>query len=176
MKKLLLISTLSVSINAFATTAIPSGAAFDIGFSPNGSSLDMVIKSINSAHKYIHVAAYSFTSKPVSEALLNASKRGVIVSVVADAKSNSGKYTATTFLANHNIPVKLDSNYPIMHNKFIVVDGTTIETGSFNYSAAAANKNAENVLVLWNVPAIAATYENEWQRLWNESVPLKANF
>jgi phosphatidylserine/phosphatidylglycerophosphate/cardiolipin synthase-like enzyme len=34
-----------------------------------------------------------------------------------------------------------------MHDKFIVVDGETVEEGSFNDTAAAENKNAENVLV-----------------------------
>ena len=177
MKKLLLIVNL-IGIVTFANAATPinQGASFDIGFSPNQGSLPLVIKAINSAQKSIHVAAYSFTSKPIAEALLAASKRGVDVKVIADEKSNSGKYSATTYLANNNVPVKLDGNYPIFHHKFMVIDGVNLETGSFNYSAAAASKNAENVLVLWNVPAIAATYENQWNNLWNEAQPLKVNY
>jgi phosphatidylserine/phosphatidylglycerophosphate/cardiolipin synthase-like enzyme len=35
-----------------------------------------------------------------------------------------------------------------MHDKFIVIDGETVELGSFNYTAAAEKRNAENVLVL----------------------------
>jgi hypothetical protein len=30
-------------------------------------------------------------------------------------------------------------------------------------------RNAENVLVLWNVPKIAEVYAREWERLWGES-------
>ena len=176
MKRLILCGLLSISISAFASTNINNGASFDTGFSPNGGSLQLVIKGINSAKKSIHVAAYSFTSKPIAEALLNASKRGVEVKVVADEKSNSGKYSATTYLANNHIPIKLDGNYPIFHHKFMVIDGTTLETGSFNYSAAAANKNAENVLMLWNVPDIASAYDKTWQSLWNEAQPLAARY
>ena len=58
----------------------------------------------------------------------------------------------------------------------MVIDGTTLETGSFNYSAAAAKKNAENVLVLFNVPAITATYDKEWYKLWNEATPVLPNY
>jgi phosphatidylserine/phosphatidylglycerophosphate/cardiolipin synthase-like enzyme len=92
----------------------------------------------------------------------------VKVQVVADEKANRKKYTAVTFLANEGIPVRLNGNYAIHHNKFMIIDRTTVETGSFNYSAAAANRNAENVLVLWNVKPIAEKYLVEWLRLWEE--------
>lgn len=148
----------------------------DVAFSPNQGSLDLVLRSINSAQKSICMATYSFTSKPVAGALLAAQKRGVAIKIVSDAKANSDRYTATTFLANHGINVRLNGNYPIMHNKFIVIDNQTVETGSFNYSAAAANKNAENVLVLWNQPDIANKYNTECNRLYNEARPLVKNY
>ena len=173
--RFLLINILALTGAVNAATLVGSNASFDVGFSPNGSSLQLVLKSINSAKKSIHVAAYSFTSKPIAEALLNASKRGVEVKVLADEKSNSGKYSATTYLANNKIQVKLDGNYPIFHHKFMVIDGSTLETGSFNYSAAA-NKNAENILVLWNAPSVANSYEQEWQKLWNEGRLVKPTY
>ena len=175
MKKLILVLSLTSSL-AFAGTAINSGASFDVGFSPEGTGLNLVLQGINSAKKSIHVAAYSFTSKPIAEALLQASKRGVSVQVVADQKSNSGKYSAVTYLANSGVPVRMDGNYPIFHHKFMVIDGVTLETGSFNYSSAAAKSNAENVLLLTNVPAIASTYDKEWTKLWNEAKPLSAKY
>jgi phosphatidylserine/phosphatidylglycerophosphate/cardiolipin synthase-like enzyme len=55
----------------------------------------------------------------------------------------------------------------------MVIDGQHLETGSFNYSAAAANKNAENAVLLWNVKPLAERYTAEWQRLWEESADLK---
>ena len=45
-------------------------------------------------------------------------------------------------------------------------------TGSFNYTGAAAQRNAENVLVLHHAPVIAAQYESQWRRLWNEGAAL----
>ena len=174
--KITLISLSLACITAFASTPISQGASFDVGFSPNQGSLPLVIKGIDSAKKSIHVAAYSFTSKPIATALLNAVKRGVDVKVIADQKSNSGKYSAVTYLANNGVPVKLDGNYPIFHHKFMVIDGTTLETGSFNYSAAAADKNAENVLLLWNVPQITQIYDKEWQQLWNEAQSLPTKY
>jgi phosphatidylserine/phosphatidylglycerophosphate/cardiolipin synthase-like enzyme len=146
-----------------------SGSNVEIGFSPERTSLPLVLKTINSAKSSICVAAYSFTSKPISLALYNAAKRGVKVQVVADAKSNGGKYSATTFLANHGLDVRLNRKYAIMHNKFIIVDDKTVETGSFNYSAAAVKSNAENVIVIWDNPSVASRYKSECNRLLNEA-------
>jgi len=150
--------------------------AYELGFSPNGKSLQVILRGIVDAKESILVAAYSFTSKPVSEALLAAHKRGVKVAVVADQKGNSDKYTAVNFLANHNVPVRLNGRYAILHHKFMVIDGTAVQLGSFNYSSAAADKNAENVLLLKDVPGIASQYAAEWKRLWDEGVDVGANY
>ena len=149
--------------------------AVEAAFSPRGGSLALILRTIGEAKNTIRVAAYTFTSQPVAEALLAAHKRGVDVRLVADAKGNQ-RYTAARFLANAGIPVRLNGRYPIHHNKFMVIDGKILETGSFNYSAQAANKNAENVLVLRNAPQIAAQYEKEWQRLWDEAQALEAAY
>lgn len=169
--------SLFVAALSFATPQqIPPGATSEIGFSPDGQSLEVILKAIGEAKEEILVAAYSFTSKPISTALLAAHKRGVKVQVVADRKSNTGKYSATTFLANQGVPVRLNGNYAIFHHKFMVIDHLTLETGSFNYSAAADSKNAENVIVLRHVPEIATTYTTEWKRLWNESESLARKY
>ena len=64
--------------------------------------------------------------------------------------------------------MRINRRYAIMHNKFIVADGDTLETGSFNYTSSAAAKNAENVVVIRDA-ALAAIYSREWTRLWSES-------
>jgi phosphatidylserine/phosphatidylglycerophosphate/cardiolipin synthase-like enzyme len=74
-------------------------------------------------------------------------------------------------IAQAGIPVRIDYRYAIMHHKFVVVDGVTVETGSFNLTAAAESSNAENVLVLRDYPQVAGEYEAEWEKLWVESQP-----
>lgn len=153
-----------------------AGTHPEVAFSPYGEALHLILKGIAAAEKEILVAAYSFTSKPIAAALLAAHRRGVSVRVVVDAKSNTGRYTAATFLANHDVPVRGNGNYAIMHHKFMVIDGKHVQTGSFNYSAAATSRNAENVLMLWNMPELAGIYAREWQRLWDEGRPLEASY
>ena len=149
---------------------------FEVGFSPKGSSLDIILKGIRQAEKSILVAAYSFTSKPIAAALLEAHRRGVKVQVIADKNSNTGRYSAVTFLANQGVPVRLNGNYRIFHHKFMVFDGLHVETGSFNYSAAAVDKNAENVLMIYDNKYLADIYTRQWNLLWEESMEVKPNY
>jgi phosphatidylserine/phosphatidylglycerophosphate/cardiolipin synthase-like enzyme len=128
-----------------------------------------------SAFRHPGGTAYSFTSKPISLALLDAHKRGIDVRVVVDKLNATARYTLATFLANQGVPVRVDYRYAIMHDKFIVVDGQEVETGSFNYTAGAEDRNAENVLVLHD-PAMAQHYGREWERLWGESGEMKARY
>lgn len=151
-------------------------ATIETAFSPDMGATDLVVKVIGEAKKSIRVAAYSFTSKPIAQALMEAHKSGIDVQVVVDKSNARAKYTSATFLANVGIPTRIDYRYAIMHNKFMVIDGMNVETGSFNYTSAAEHKNAENVLVLRNDPAVAKQYMTEWDRLWDESEDIKPNY
>lgn len=153
------------------TRPIPLTGQVEIGFSPDGGAEALVIRAIGSAQQEILVAAYSFTSKPVAQALLTAHKRGVRIRAVLDKSQRSERYSAATFLANQGISVRIDEKHAIQHNKYLVIDGHSVELGSFNYSRAAAERNAENVMVIWNQPEVARRYRSDWERLWDKAVP-----
>ncbi|ALR07857.1 phospholipase D family protein (plasmid) [Xylella fastidiosa] len=175
--RLVAAATIAVTAtSAIAAQPLPAGATYDVGFSPaadSASAQDVVLRAIDSARSSIFVVAYSFTSKPIATALLAAHRRNVKVAVVADSGQNTKSYSAVWFLANQGVPVRLNDRYQATHHKFMVIDGLHVETGSFNYSSAAANRNAENALVLWNAKPLADRYGAEWARLWQESVALK---
>ncbi len=153
------------------TRPIPLTGQVEIGFSPDGGAEALVIRAIGSAQQEILVAAYSFTSKPIAQALLTAYKRGVQIRAVLDKSQRSERYSAATFLANQGISVRIDQKHAIQHNKYLVIDGHSVELGSFNYSRAAAERNAENVMVIWNQPEVARRYRSDWERLWDKAVP-----
>ena len=154
----------------FADTAVSSGATYDLGFSPGETSLSVVLKAINSSRTSLYMACYEFTSRDIAAAIEAAAHRGVKVRIVADFKASRQKYSQISILKAASIPIRLDKHYSIMHDKFIIIDRFSIETGSFNYSMAAIKHNAENALVLWHVPALAAKYTTEFDRLWAESL------
>ncbi|MCR3755244.1 MAG: Phospholipase D [Candidatus Westeberhardia cardiocondylae] len=146
-----------------------------IGFSPGNSAKNIILHAIENAKSSIDIAAYSFTSKPITLALINAQNKGIKIRIVADKKSNTNKYTAVTYLVNHKIPVKLNDKYSIMHNKFMIFDNNSVQTGSFNYTQNAISRNAENIIYVKNNIKIAKIYTNEFNRLWKESIKVYPN-
>jgi PLD-like domain/Metal binding domain of Ada len=103
--------------------------------------------------------AYAFTSAPIAKALVEAHKRGVKVLAVLDKSNETDKYSAATFLNNAGIQPLIDDKHAIAHAKVMVIDSATIITGSFNFTKAAEEKNAENLLVITDAPELVKTYE-----------------
>lgn len=152
------------------TDQAPAAPLIESAFSPDAGSETLVLKVIHTAHDSIRLAAYSFTSPAIVRALLNAKRRGVDVRVVVDDRGNRSKASvaALNLLVNAGIPTRTLSAYAIHHDKFIVSDGKHVQTGSFNYSKAAAKSNSENVLVIWHHPEIAAAYLQHWQNRYDQ--------
>lgn len=127
-------------------------------FSPDGGGTEAIVHAINSAQRRIWVQAYSFTSAPIAEALVAAHNRGVEVVAILDKSNQTDKYTAATFLTNAGIKTLIDDQHAIAHNKVMVIDDRTVITGSFNFTKAAEERNAENLLILNNELSLAGTY------------------
>jgi phosphatidylserine/phosphatidylglycerophosphate/cardiolipin synthase-like enzyme len=163
--------------NALAGTEIPAAGHIEVAFSPNEGSEDLIVKVIDSSRSEVRVLAYSFTSAPITQALLRAKKRGALVVLVVDQKSNvneekSGKaQAALSALANAGCEVRTISAYTIHHDKTIIIDKETVETGSYNFSQAAAHRNSENVIVNWNNPKLAHVYLEHFERNYKQSKP-----
>lgn len=117
-------------------------------FSPDGGCSDAIVRTIDGAEKTVKVQAYSFTSTPIAKALVDAAKRGVSVEAILDKSNKTDKYSSATFLKNSDITVLIDAKHKIAHNKIILVDDEIVITGSFNFSKAAEESNAENLLVI----------------------------
>lgn len=137
--------------------------SIQVYFSPKGGATEAVVRELNGARRAVRVQAYSFTSQPIAKALLEAKKRGVDVEVVVDKSQRSERYTEADFTANQGIPTFVDDGHAIAHNKIILIDGETILTGSFNFTKAAEERNAENLLVLKGFPALMRQYEQNYE-------------
>ncbi|NLP65523.1 phospholipase D family protein [Paraburkholderia sacchari] len=173
MKTLLLRIALAL---AMAAPVVPAFAAPDIqvGFSPGGSAESLVLHTLESARQSIRLIGYSFTSPEIVRALIAAKRRGVDVAVAVDYKSNleedrSGKgRAALAALVNAGIPTRVVRAFQICHSKFAVIDGQTVETGSYNYTTSAARYNAENAIVITGQLDIVRAYLNNWQYIYSK--------
>ena len=117
-----------------ATTTL---SAVTVCFTPGGNCTDAIVQALGDAKRTILVQAYSFTSAPIAKALLDAHKRGVQVQVILDKSQRTEKYSSADFLANQEVPTKIDAVHSISHNKVMIIDGDIVITGSFNFTKAA---------------------------------------
>jgi phosphatidylserine/phosphatidylglycerophosphate/cardiolipin synthase-like enzyme len=92
------------------------------------------------------------------------------VKAILDKSQWTERYSGATSLSNHQIPVLIDDKHAIAHNKVMVIDDNTVITGSFNFTKAAEEKNAENVIVLQDNPVLANVYAQNWRAHAEHSV------
>lgn len=174
MKKLFFIcAALFLSATTMAVPTQPSPETYIVStqvyFSPNGGAQDAVVKEINNAKKSIFVQAYSFTNQPIAKALVEAQKRGVSVYVILDKSNQTAKYSAADFTDHFGVDTYIDDKHAIAHNKIIIIDKETVITGSYNFTKAAENSNAENLLMIRSTQ-LADTYFGNWAEHQKHSV------
>ena len=165
-----LLTTLSAVILLFHLVTLSARSEIQVFFSPDGHCTDAITRTIKGARASILVQAYSFTSAPIAKELVDAHKRGVKVSVILDKSQRSEKYSSADFLKNNKVATYIDSKHAISHNKIMIVDQRTVITGSFNFTKAAEEKNAENLLLIEDL-GLALKYTANWQTHLKHSEP-----
>ena len=136
-------------------------------FSPRGGCTAAIVRNIDHAKKFVDVAIYSFTSRKIADALIRAYRRGVRIRVVADEGASRGRRCVVPLLEKFGIPVryKRGSGGGLMHNKYAVIDGKIVITGSFNWTKSAEYRNDENLVVIRSSD-LARVYEKNFKKLW----------
>jgi phosphatidylserine/phosphatidylglycerophosphate/cardiolipin synthase-like enzyme len=141
---------------------VSSPAGWQVYYSPHGGCTEAVVDALNQATNSVLVQAYSFTSAPIAKAIVDAHRRHVQVTVILDKSQRTEKYSSADFLRNSGVATFIDSAHAIAHNKVMVIDDGTVITGSFNFTKAAEENNAENLLIVRDA-ALAAKYRANWK-------------
>ncbi len=155
--KLLVYLTFAI---AYATSAI--AADVSVFFSPNGGCEAAVIHEVDAAKSEILVQAYSFTSKPIADALIAAHKRGVDVQIICDKGQRGALNSQGPVTLKAGIPTTIDAKHAIAHQKSMAIDGHTVIEGSFNFTNAAEHNNSECLVVIRDKD-IAEKYTANWK-------------
>jgi phosphatidylserine/phosphatidylglycerophosphate/cardiolipin synthase-like enzyme len=71
-----------------------------------------------------------------------------LVQIILDRSQQKERYSSAKFMVHAGIPTYIDAAHAIAHNKVMIIDKSTGITGSFNFTKATEEKNAENLLVL----------------------------
>lgn len=139
---------------------IPS-PKIDLCFTPPRDCARLITDVIDQAKNTIHMQAYGLTYPEIINSLIKANERGVKVRVLLDRSNLTQKYSKIDELKQAGIEIGIDKVSGIAHNKIIIADLYTVVTGSFNFTASAAKRNVENVLIIQD-SNIAHSYLQNW--------------
>ena len=159
----------AVTLFASPLLGATAGPPVEVYFSPHGGCTAAVVRELNAAERTVLVQAYSFTSKDIAAALVQAHKRGVHVEIILDKSQRTERYSSADFVSRAGIPTFIDAKHAIAHNKVMVIDGTAVITGSFNFTKAAEEDHAENLVILRG-KALSDQYRDNWQKHLEHSV------
>lgn len=152
------------------SSTVISPESLKVCFTPNQSCLSQILKAINEAKTSIMLLGYSFTSKPITNALIQAKKRGVNIRIVLDHGQKSQKHSKEIIhiLGKENISLRFDHSVKIAHNKVMIIDNHLTLTGSYNWTHSAEFNNAENLIFIES-QEIAKKYLDYFEARWQVS-------
>lgn len=137
-------------------------------FTPGDKLEDTVVAALDAARTSVDYAMFSPRSTRIFEALVRAHKRGVKVRALIDESQSKSEYfkAFADYLAYNGVETKVlagpngeNSDFPLaekMHNKFMILDGKLVETGSANHTKRASIDNFENAHFLDDATDVAA--------------------
>ncbi|MFN8578083.1 MAG: phospholipase D-like domain-containing protein [Candidatus Sericytochromatia bacterium] len=132
------------------------------------------IKLINSARNTLDGAFYDIQDPEVVKAFIKAKKRGVNVRLVTDDANLMEKEDPTKprqaiiDLKNAGIPIVDDKREKLMHNKFMIVDNSTIWTGSMNLTTSSMFHHNNNSIMIRS-PQLAENFNAEFKRMYEKN-------
>jgi phosphatidylserine/phosphatidylglycerophosphate/cardiolipin synthase-like enzyme len=136
-------------------------------FSPNGAVRARIISEINKAQSSIDIAIYNFTTDELRDALVAARNRGVAIRVVADSTRADDPYSKIGYLESRGFSVKRSAGVDggVMYNKYMIIDGKLLLTGSYNWSANAEENSFGNALFVRGSPVVRKFIE-DFEKIW----------
>ena len=126
-----------------------------------------VVEAINAAQQTIDIAAFEFNLPSLTEALRRAAQeRHVRVRIVTDDEHGLQDEDSTLGqLVSVGIPVVGDGRRALMHDKFILIDGRQVWTGSWNLTINDTFRNNNNLIAIRS-PELAAIYTREFEEMF----------
>lgn len=126
-----------------------------------------VVTAIDGAQSSVDAAIYELNSQPITDALIAAHERGVRVRVATDGEHGlEDPDTTMDQLEDVGIPVVSDEfRNDFMHNKFLVIDGSYVWTGSTNLTVNGLYRNNNNAILIRS-SRLAQNYQAEFDELF----------
>jgi len=134
---------------------------------------ERIQQEISKAQKSIFIAVAWFTNKNLFNELVKKAKNGCTVSLLIsnDQINQNSSIDFKQLLTDKSKVYKIgNGDTELMHNKFCVIDYSTVVTGSYNWSYKAES-NFENVIITSNDTALAEQFISEFNNIRKQFYP-----
>lgn len=145
----------------------------------------VIIDFIDTSTTTLEIAVYDLDIDEIADALVAAKQRGVAVRLVTDNENTgSDNLSALGILTSNAVPWIDDTEdgsagSGLQHNKFIVVDGSKVLTGSANFTHSDLHGDPDgnggylglgnaNNLVTIDSDALATLYTTQFNAMWGD--------
>ena len=138
------------------SSAVKDQGNIEVYFCPEENCEGVFLAEIDSAKKTLNCALFDIGLASIQQKLLEKNDdQSVTVQVVTD----------NDYVKKFNHPFVKPDKWGLMHNKFCVIDGTKLVTGSMNPTENGVNKNNNNLLVIKS-KLLADNYDKEFWEMW----------
>lgn len=120
---------------------------------------------INQAKESLDICMYMLTCQMLSNAIVNAHKRGVLVRIIMDRSMACNEAAQTALFYKNGVTIRLEYYVGLMHHKFAIVDNDILITGSTNWTMSAFFGNFDHIIVT-NQHLLVKPFIDEFDRLW----------
>ena len=170
MKKKIFLLLLFVLVARFTVAGTSGSFTTAYNQPPNTKGIDNeVVKFINSANVSVDIAIFNINRQKIVDALIAKKQAGVPVRMVTE----SDYYNKASYKPFYDqmeaagIPIVPDIGTALMHNKFIIVDGAKVLSGSYNYTDDQTT-NDKNMIIEIVSSSVASYYSQEFDQMFVE--------
>jgi phosphatidylserine/phosphatidylglycerophosphate/cardiolipin synthase-like enzyme len=132
---------------------------------------EQMVEQINGARSSIDVVVYEIGSSDIADALVMAKRRGVRVRVIVDSVHSPSATSQEKALEDEGIAVKRiggGSGRKLMHDKFILFDGSLASTPSYNRSVKSL-RGADNDEAFTSDKTLIQKLKSQFDEFWNST-------
>lgn len=130
-----------------------------------------IIKYISTANSSLKICVAWFTDVEIYQCIIHAQEKGVqVYIIVANHEFNKKSRVDFKELLKNNGYIGYIGNINdgskdrFMHNKFCIIDDSTIITGSYNWTFKA-RLNDENIIIIKNEPTIVSQFTDKFENI-----------
>lgn len=132
-------------------------------FTPPGGCAESVAAEIGNAKTEVLIQASTLTSKDIADAIVKVKESGVNIAIIMDRSSAHAQGSALYFSQLKGIPTFIDARHAVARINVVIIDGETVITGGSTFSNEAADRYAEDLVIIRS-ESLAGSYRENWNQ------------